>query len=363
MKNQCKIGLPNFPSNDQIIAMQDAPYLNEPQLLLEVSQLREQFPHTQDLYREVCTVLFFRHGITPTTNKLYQLVRKGSMSAPAEALTKFWQDLREKSRVRIEHPDLPEAVKNAAGEMTAALWTQSLASAQESLAAYRDQAQARALAAESGQAAAEVRLQAAIENVQHAGEELRVVRQHVQELGQQLAASGATTAALEVQLRQAQQDNEVHQQRLAEARREFSAELDKLRSAAVLAEERMAAAEKRALLEIDRERTLAVLAQKNLEASRTRASATADKARADIAALQHQLGDQREQNGKLEGHLQALNANRDQLAGEIGALRDSLAAAERSIIELRQTAIKPARATLRKMSSKKPPPTKPVKSS
>lgn len=339
--------------------MQDAPYLNEQQLQLEVSQLREQFPQTQDLYREVCTVLFFRHGITPTTNKLYQLVRKGSMSAPAEALTKFWQDLREKSRVRIEHPDLPEALKIAAGEMTAALWTHSLASAQESLAAYRAQAEARALAAESALAAADVRMQAAFEKVQRSDEELRAARQDVQELGQQLAASGATAAALEVQLKQSQQDNEVQQQRLAEARREFSAELDKLRSAAVLAEERMAAAEKRALLEIDRERTLAVLAQKNLEASRTRASATAEKARADIAALQHQLGDQREQNGKLEGNLQALNANRDQLARELGALRDSLALAERSIIELRQTTSKPVRVTLRKMSSKKTAPTKP----
>ncbi|GAB3552032.1 hypothetical protein GCM10027343_37040 [Noviherbaspirillum agri] len=52
-------------------------------------------------------LLFFRYGITPTTNKLYQLVRKGSMSAPAEALNKFWEDLRDKSRVRIEHRDLP----------------------------------------------------------------------------------------------------------------------------------------------------------------------------------------------------------------------------------------------------------------
>lgn len=59
------------------------------------------FPDTQALYREVCVLLFFRHGITPTANKLYQLVRKGSMSAPTEALRTFWADLREKSRVRI----------------------------------------------------------------------------------------------------------------------------------------------------------------------------------------------------------------------------------------------------------------------
>ena len=52
-------------------------------------------------------LLFFRHGIAPTANRLYQLVKKGSMNAPAEALARFWATLREKSRVRIEHPDLP----------------------------------------------------------------------------------------------------------------------------------------------------------------------------------------------------------------------------------------------------------------
>src|SRR5476651_2530719 len=98
------------------------PPMNEKQLFVDIERLREQFQQTQDLYREVCTLLFFRYGMTPTANKLYQLVRKGSMTAPADALTKFWEDLREKSRVRIEHPDLPESLKSAAGDLTAVLW-------------------------------------------------------------------------------------------------------------------------------------------------------------------------------------------------------------------------------------------------
>jgi hypothetical protein len=62
-------------------------------------------------------LLFFRHGITPTANRLYQLVRKGSMSAPADALARFWATLREKSRVRIEHPDLPAELQSATGDL------------------------------------------------------------------------------------------------------------------------------------------------------------------------------------------------------------------------------------------------------
>ncbi|WP_404303320.1 DNA-binding protein [Alicycliphilus denitrificans] len=93
-------------------------------------------------------LLFFRHGITPTANKLYQLVRKGSMSAPAEALTKFWETLREKSRIRIEHPDLPEPLREAAGEMVGALWQRAQAVAQEALVQLREEARAQVLAAE-----------------------------------------------------------------------------------------------------------------------------------------------------------------------------------------------------------------------
>ncbi|MBC7957355.1 MAG: DNA-binding protein [Cytophagales bacterium] len=87
-------------------------------LQTEIDELRSKFTDTQELYREVCTLLFFRHGITPTANKLYQLVRKGSMSAPADALSRFWETLREKSRVRIEHPDLPAELRDAAGPLS-----------------------------------------------------------------------------------------------------------------------------------------------------------------------------------------------------------------------------------------------------
>jgi hypothetical protein len=92
-----------------------------------VAELRERFPRTQDLYREVCVLLFFRHGVTPTANKLYQLVRKGSMSAPTEALNRFWKTLRERSRVTIEHSDLPDELRAAAGDLVATLWTSAFA--------------------------------------------------------------------------------------------------------------------------------------------------------------------------------------------------------------------------------------------
>ena len=97
----------------------------ESEIQAEVEALRERFSDTKALYREVCALLFFRYGITPTASKLYQHVRKGSMSAPVEALAKFWEDLRGKARVEIDHPDLPKALKEAVFQLFFFLWTQA----------------------------------------------------------------------------------------------------------------------------------------------------------------------------------------------------------------------------------------------
>src|SRR6202790_5044600 len=135
----------------------DAPPALEPQLHAEIEQLRTQFPRTQELYREVCGLLFFRHGITPTANRLYQLVKKGSMNAPAEALARFWATLRDKSRVRIEHPDLPAELQSATGELAAALWMRAADMAQEQLAPAQHEAQLSVADAQTRQRQAEAR--------------------------------------------------------------------------------------------------------------------------------------------------------------------------------------------------------------
>src|ERR1700689_2217584 len=96
---------------------------DEARLAAEIDRLKTEFPKTRELYREVCTLLFFRFGLTPTANRLYQLVKRGSMSTPTAVLGEFWTELREKSRVRIEHPDLPADLQAAASKMVATLWT------------------------------------------------------------------------------------------------------------------------------------------------------------------------------------------------------------------------------------------------
>lgn len=299
----------------------------ESQLLPEIERLREQFPHTPDLYREVCVVLFFRYGITPTTNKLYQLVRKGSMSAPAEALNKFWEDLRDKSRIRIEHPDLPESLKTAAADLIATLWTQAQAAAQESVATIRSETQASVLEAHTALTAAEADRDAVRQQQEKTQQALEQAQERIQTLEQQLAAVGATHAAIEAQLREARADAAIHLQRLEDARRDFTAELEKSRAAAVTAEERFRAAETRALLEIDRERNTASKLSKELEAVRSAAQQAEKQHRAELTALQEQLGNAKQEAGVLQGNLQAVTANRDLATEEIKTLQTQLSQA------------------------------------
>jgi len=296
----------------------------EKQLIADIERLREQFPQTQDLYREVCILIFFRYGMTPTANKLYQLVRKGSMTAPAEALNKFWEDLREKSRVRIEHPDLPEALKTAAGELTVTLWSAAQAQAHDALIAYRSEAQAAVMEAKGGITAAELERDASSQALEQTQQALSDANIRIDVLNQQLVAVGATNAALQSQLQQAKAENSVHQQRLEDARRDFAAELGKVRAAGQLAEERFRAAEKQALLEIDRERSAAAKLQKELDAARNAAIQTVDRHRAEIAALQDQLGDFRQKIGMLEGNLQAVIITRDMAVTELKDIQKQL---------------------------------------
>jgi chromosome segregation ATPase len=300
---------------------------DETRLAGEIDRLKAEFPKTRELYREVCALLFFRFGITPTANRLYQLVKRGSMSTPTQVLGEFWVELREKSRVRIEHPDLPAELQAAAGELVATLWTKSTTSAQAALEALRADAEA-----EKASARNEVTtLQAELARTETALEQrtgaLLAAQVRIQELEQAQAAGDATRQALETEIARQQDEIGARDRALVQARADFSGELDKLRASAELAEERLRAAERRALLEIERERVVSARSQKEVEAAARRAEQSETRHREEIQALQAQLGDARHQAGVMEGSLEALRHSNATYVTELNALRLQLATA------------------------------------
>ena len=301
--------------------MNDSPAL-EAQLHAEIDQLRTQFPRTQELYREVCVLLFFRHGITPTANRLYQLVKKGSMNAPAEALTRFWATLREKSRVRIEHPDLPAELQSATGELAAALWTRAVDMAQGELAAAQLEAQRSVADAQARQTQAEAERDQLRQELTGSAAALDGAQARITELDQAQAISVAATSTLQEQVRLTQQGEQQLQRALETARHDFASELDKLRADGALAQERLKAAETRALLEIDRERQAAARLQKELDTANRRAEQGVSRHRDDVQKLQGQLGNLRQQVGVLEGKLDALRTENARYVDEAVQARD-----------------------------------------
>ncbi|SOE97694.1 replication region DNA-binding N-term [Burkholderia sp. D7] len=304
------------------LPVMDASPALEAQLQAEIAQLRTQFPRTQELYREVCVLLFFRHGITPTANRLYQLVKKGSMSAPAEALTRFWATLREKSRVRVEHPDLPAELQSATGELAAALWTRAVDMAQDQLVTAQLEAQRSVADAQARQARAEAERDQLRQELTGSAAALDAAQTRITELDQAMAISVAAVSALQDQLGLAQQGEQQLQRALESARHDFASELDKLRADGTLAQERLKAAETRALLEIDRERQAAARLQKELDAANRKAEQGIVRHRDDVQKLQAQVGNLRLQVGVLEGKLDALRTENSRYVDEAVQARE-----------------------------------------
>lgn len=286
---------------------------SQAQLAIEVEALRARYPDTQELYREVCALLFFRHGVTPTANKLYQLVRKGSMSAPAEALARFWENLREKSRVRIEHPDLPPELAQSAGEMLGALWQRAQSSAQagftEAMAATR-----KAVAEAEAQAATELaRAESAALALFQLQAEFSASLTRTQEIEHARAREQGLREALEKQLASAISQRRELQEALAGARRDFEAQLALQREVARELETRLQADLMRLTGEAERERALAAEALRELEESRHAARhQTAESAQA-LDRLQSEVSQLRQQLGLSEGAVAELRAARDYL--------------------------------------------------
>lgn len=324
----------------------------EKTLATAIDRLREQFPQTQDLYREVCVLMFFRYGMTPTANKLYQLVRKGSMSAPAEALNRFWENLRDKSRVTIAHPDLPEALKTAAGELTATLWQTAQAAAHESAASYRLEAQTLVEEAKTAMSNVLQEQEYTQRSLDTSQQQLAAAVHQNATLKEQMAALAATNAALLAQMTSVKEEGaaqlDAAKKRADKTRQEYLAQQRKFEDATELAEQRFLALEKRALMEVDRERTTANKLQKTLDLERHGSSINADRQRTELNAAQQAAAELRLTLGLTQGQVHTLASERDSASKKLelaqAELQNSaaaLAGARAEVIRLRSAPLRP----------------------
>jgi hypothetical protein len=255
----------------------------------DIEVARQNASDTQTLYREVCALLFFRYGETPTANRLYQLVRKGSMSAPAKALRDFWADVRDKTRVDVGRPDLPAEVAAAAGEFATQMWRLSSDAANAALDVFRQDADTQIAAAREQAEQRDMQRQEALDKAAQAASDAATLRARMSALEARIVELQTANAMLTTQLAASKEEMTGATVALADARRDFADELAKLRRSHEQNEQRLAAAEKRALLEIDSERAAAQRLRKELQASQERAATLEAESRTERDALRDEL--------------------------------------------------------------------------
>lgn len=318
---------------------------NEGQILADVAQLRDRFSHTQTLYKEVAALLFFRYSVTPTANKLYQLVRKGSMSAPAQALQTFWEDLRDKSRVRLDVADMPEELQTLTGDLLGRIWQEAMGHSNQQMRHYQTQADERVT-----QAQAQTRqAQQALEVEQSA---LKTAQANIERLKEELQAAAQEQAALNQDLLHAKQrqneletEKQLIQQELRRQGEQFTQDLERLHKAIELTEERAQANERRALLEIDKERSVQTRLRQHMEEAEQAHKAQHQAHEQELNKQQDHMQKLRQELGQEQGERRAMQAALDishrlakEMQGQLQMLRTRAALLERENEEARKQA-------------------------
>lgn len=328
----------------------------------DIESLRERFPRTADLYREACALMFFRYGLTPTASALYQLVRKGSMSVPAEALKRFWSDLRERSRVDLQNADLPDQVRQSAGQLVGEIWSLARKTADDSITALRQNAT--------------IERDAALAQKNRLQETATQLSAQLDEARDQIAATEATMkksreelsagAAAQVEMNSRLDEARMHIERLrdeinlmANMRAE---EIEKFTNRILLAEQRYTDLAKRALVDLDRERTATSELKRQHKAERRTSAARLEEIHSDIHRMQLQLVQQGQELSAYMSKAELLADERDRAAShsmraalQCGELEHQLTAERAKVVELRGQLERLARTS--KSSRRTQPPT------
>jgi uncharacterized coiled-coil DUF342 family protein len=322
----------------------------ETEIQSEVESLKARFSDTKALYREVCALLFFRHGITPTASKLYQYARRGSMSAPAEALAKFWEELRAKARIEIDHPDLPEGLKVAAADAIAEIWRQASAAARAELAEVRIEARAEVTRAETDLASCRRASEESAAQAEALRQEIRRLEELARSTSTELEAERRAHAGTTARMQELKRHHDELFSRQDAMRAAFSADLAKAQGAVEAANGRADTAERRALLEIDEERQARAKAEKQLEAVRGQAVKEGSRHREVELEQADALGRLRAQFDAAQASIRELSVARLQIA-------DLLEATSRELSEASQRAVanKAEADTMRSMLERMPP--------
>ncbi|PZO31121.1 MAG: hypothetical protein DCE88_04320 [Betaproteobacteria bacterium] len=223
----------------------------------KIIEMMNQGSSTLEIYKKTCEILFFQHGIMPTPTRLYALVRKGSMTTPGKAIQEFLAQQREKGRIELDIPEMPESLKTMFTEALKETWR---AASQISSATAREQNEQH-----------QRELNRFTQQIEQLGIKNQALESRIDEMAQILAEKDIHVSELQKEIGEGKTKLSLESNRLAiatdqceelkkqldKARRDFIAESHRMAQEHELGIARLKEHENRALMEIERERQAA----------------------------------------------------------------------------------------------------------
>ncbi|MFC7462044.1 DNA-binding protein [Hydrogenophaga defluvii] len=91
--------------------------------------------------RLAASILFFEHGVYPSAKAVLECTQQGSLTDINRDVQEFWRDLREKTKVHLDAPALPDDLLASFSEGLRAVWDLANSKANEGLDALRRDAE------------------------------------------------------------------------------------------------------------------------------------------------------------------------------------------------------------------------------
>jgi Plasmid replication region DNA-binding N-term len=91
-----------------------------------MNMLKLESMNTKDLYLKAAKILFVEYKETPSPNRLYQLIKKGSMTTVVEVVKLFWQNMHLEMHNKIHIPDIPVNLQDLTQDYVKNIWGKAL---------------------------------------------------------------------------------------------------------------------------------------------------------------------------------------------------------------------------------------------
>ena len=275
----------------------------------------------------VARTLLLDHGVYPSAKVLHDFTQHGSLTDISRDLRAFWTELRDKSRVQLNAPFLPEELVSQMGEALGKIWGLANDQAQRDLEEKRAECESQVSLANGLAEASRIEKEKALALVRAHAEEAQAERERrevaeMRVLSQQAEIEGLSNSLVSWQ-NQANKESEARRESEIRFSRDLEAErMDRSREAERFAGEinfakRQIEAARSELKEI-RERSAAERTGRELEVASYRQRM--NKAEELVAATKGELAEVRAQKQWLDGQVADLQERVKELA-KVGVAR------------------------------------------